>query len=474
MIRDDAASPGTSYGQQFAGHDGADHRRHRRPEQRAEHPVDDHFNIPVNITDPKFTTLSDLTVTLHILHPALNELKIVLVPPPAAGCRRSPCSTTGSTRPTAPTNARASPGPTWASPPTAGSHFGTTFSDQAVRSIRDGTAAAPYIGQVPAREGEPRRLYAGATAAQLNGTWQLADHRLPQRQRRHRCRPSRSGLTSGLARRHRQRTVAETSVRGASTPTMPNVGFPTAVAGSRTSGSARGSRSPRTTRWAPSASSRGGSTSPTPTASTVTTNQAANTDIALAVSDDGGQTWTTPNGFFTQTLSPSRGSTTTSASTDGFSGANGATHRPDAVRAPGGGRQHDRHARHVVARRPQRRLERPGGGLRHLQPRRRPDLLAAGLRQHAADRRRRDHRQAPSSSARSPRTANVNADATVRPRQEPGAGRLRRARLPGVREQPQRQHRRQGPGRRLRRDRSRSPPAPGSSRGAWGRSSRSR
>ena len=41
----------------------------------------------------------------------------------------------------------------------------------------------------------------------------------------------------------------------------------------------------------------------------------------------------------------------------------------------------------------ERRLGCPGGELCDLQPRRRPDLLAAGLRQHAADGPRRDHGQ---------------------------------------------------------------------------------
>ena len=97
-------------------------------------------------------------------------------------------------------------------------------------------------------------------------------------------------------------------------------------------------------------------------------NPTTNTDIFLAYSDNGGRTWSTPALVNDDDRPPTVHSGESTSDSDG---AHRSGHRPDAVPAGDRGRPGDRDAGPLVARRPQRRRQRPGGDLHHHQHRRR-------------------------------------------------------------------------------------------------------
>ncbi len=139
----------------------------------ADIPVATDFPIDVNITDPKFTTLQALDVTLQMAYPNLGELSATLYGPSgqqvvlwlngvnAAGQTvNQGASLTGSTLgiPVV--------GPGDPNAPV------TTFDPEAVRSIEDG-AATPFLGHFrPVDAGSLANLQ-GEGVNQINGRWTL-------------------------------------------------------------------------------------------------------------------------------------------------------------------------------------------------------------------------------------------------------------------------------------------------------------
>ena len=124
--------------------------------------------------------------------------------------------------------------------------------------------------------------------------------------------------------------------------------------------------------------------------STAAGNPADNTDVDLAFSTDDGTSWTL------------EGVVNDDGIVDGHTSAvdrpefeldanQRSSGRPAAVRAVDRRRQHDRHAGHVVVRRPRRRRDLALRQLPHLQHRRRQHVLAADLRRHPEPGHRRDH-----------------------------------------------------------------------------------
>lgn len=93
-------------------------------------PATTRFQIPVNITDPRFTTLSKVSVFLQLIHPDLGQLQIELVGPDGTRVALVRQSLTG---------ARLG-GP-------EGSDLTTIFDQQAPRNINEGIITEPYIGR---------------------------------------------------------------------------------------------------------------------------------------------------------------------------------------------------------------------------------------------------------------------------------------------------------------------------------------
>ena len=119
--------------------------------------------IDVSITDPRFTTLTDLDVQVALTHPNQDQVSIQLVPPTGSGLQ--PITLFG-----AGTLGGANMGVL------NGNSLGTTFDDQATRNIFDNNNGnnantAPYIGHYRPRTASLNGTYGGATPAQLNGQW---------------------------------------------------------------------------------------------------------------------------------------------------------------------------------------------------------------------------------------------------------------------------------------------------------------
>jgi large repetitive protein len=147
------------------------------------------YPINVNVTDPRFFSVSDLTVQLALVHNQIGELQIILVPPTgsnlqpitllnnqtdAAGVTRANIGAAGANLGIAPD----------------GEALGTTFDDNASRDIVDiglnGSrgAAAPFVGNFKPEASlngatTLNGLYGGAIAGapnspnSVNGTWTL-------------------------------------------------------------------------------------------------------------------------------------------------------------------------------------------------------------------------------------------------------------------------------------------------------------
>ena len=136
------------------------------------------FNIPVNITDPSFTTLSDLTVTLNIADKGLNALQLILVPPAGSGLPNFTLVNNGINQAGTSTNVGIT-GTNLGLTTNGGFTYGTTFSDQAVRSIRDASASAPYIGKFRPEGGSLDSFYAGADPGAAQRHLGTPGYRLP-------------------------------------------------------------------------------------------------------------------------------------------------------------------------------------------------------------------------------------------------------------------------------------------------------
>ncbi len=174
------------------------------------------------------------------------------------------------------------------------------------------------------------------------------------------------------------------------------------------------------------------------------TNPTTNTDIFLVYSDNGGQTWSSP-----ELVNADQ------ASTDGYSAANDSEADPNNELT---GRtqfqpelavdQFDGDPGYLVARCARRRRQCPGRNLHHHQHRRRPNLRSRDLRQPAQDGRRRDHRgdQHHRSGVRQRVGGEPRHRRLVRLWQPDGLGRCRRTALSdlgGQLQRPQWRHQRQ-------------------------------
>ncbi|MCA1685516.1 MAG: hypothetical protein LC745_05930, partial [Planctomycetia bacterium] len=127
--------------------------------------------VDVSITDPRFVTASNLTVTLGMINSSLSDVSLQLIPPPSSGL--APITLVQNQVDAANTNlgrglTGANLGIT-----TNGPSFGTTFDDNAIRKITDGGATAPYVGHFRPEVGSLNAAVRGATAAQLSGRWNL-------------------------------------------------------------------------------------------------------------------------------------------------------------------------------------------------------------------------------------------------------------------------------------------------------------
>ncbi|MGL4551793.1 MAG: beta strand repeat-containing protein, partial [Gemmataceae bacterium] len=139
------------------------------------------FTLPVTITDPGFTTLTDLNVRLNLRAPNLEQLRIEIVSPSGqrvalVNSARNPVdgATINNTGITG-----ANLGTTIGGATIGGianfftQNIGTVFDDQAVRSIRDATTAAPYHGHFRSENTGILGTFNGLTKAQIDGNWTL-------------------------------------------------------------------------------------------------------------------------------------------------------------------------------------------------------------------------------------------------------------------------------------------------------------
>lgn len=243
-------------------------------------PVVTSFPINVNITDPNFATLSDLTVTLNIQSGSLNELSGELVGPNGQRVtlfrRRN-----GATIPffgIQGANMGLSPLGTW---------IGATFDDTASQNINQG--AAPYIGHYLPEQGSMNGPFVGSTPTSLNGTWTLV---LTNWSTATSPTPAvvnwSLSLSSGGTAKGGNVTVGLTPVHGTTlgnfaltTPSTPlGIGPAPVIVSNNT----LGSFSPYEGELYVAYTTRDLS---------VDSNPVLNTDIALAVSRNGGASWTT-------------------------------------------------------------------------------------------------------------------------------------------------------------------------------------
>ncbi|MCC6417524.1 MAG: proprotein convertase P-domain-containing protein [Gemmataceae bacterium] len=154
------------------------------------------FELPVNITDPNFDFLRDLDVTISVLHPHLNQLRIELISPDGvsvpllfnktnqAGVNATTPDIRGVPDNVGPNSGLANVPPI--TPPAnpnyaslgsisgsniGNSSVGTVFDDDAARTLFN-VAGTPYVSHFRP-EGGLLSVFNGRTPAELNGTWQL-------------------------------------------------------------------------------------------------------------------------------------------------------------------------------------------------------------------------------------------------------------------------------------------------------------
>jgi subtilisin-like proprotein convertase family protein len=259
------------------------------------------FPVAVNVTDPRFLSVSDLTVTINATHPNLSELSVVLVPPVGSNL---PSVTLFNNRTNSSGGTNTGLGITGANlgTTTSGIRLGTVFEDSANRLVTDSTATAPYTGFFRPEGGSLDFAYGSATATTgvggINGTWilQVTDFRNsgtppPAQSVQNFTLSFTSGLAAGT-----QTTIAETLVRGSATGTFPTaapvspqgIGPGLVLASDNTLGAYSQFQGRIYAAFVDRVR--------------VVNNPADNTDIYLMASDDGGLTWnaltpTGPNAF---------------------------------------------------------------------------------------------------------------------------------------------------------------------------------
>ena len=265
-------------------------------------PVSTDFPVTVNISDPRFISLSHLQVSVSLTHPAVSELSIQLVPPTGSGL--SPITLVqNQTDAAGVTNTGVGVSGANLGVSSTFAPIGTVFDDQATRNIFDPSTAAPvtnanaapYVGHFQAENGSLDATYGGAIAGaanapnSVNGTWTL---RITDFRNSNLTTPPFPAvvnwkliLTSG-AIANSDAPVTLSFVRG------QQGGGQTASAASPlgiapmpvlASDNTLGAYSPHSGRIYLAYVDR----------SVATLNPTYNTDIFLAFSDDGGLTWTT-------------------------------------------------------------------------------------------------------------------------------------------------------------------------------------
>jgi subtilisin-like proprotein convertase family protein len=279
-------------------------------------PVETDFTNDVNITDPTLKILGDLKVSIALVHPHLNQLKIVLTAPNGLGSitlfNNGVDESGNSTGLGLPDVANLGV--------SNGQPLGTVFDDKAQQAITAGTA--PYIGHfqienfsIPSNS--LNSLVQGLTPADVQGQWQLAitDYRndgAPPTQSMvawslgfNTPGEDRSVFTASFATNNPGKAV----VPGA--PTGPYKTLPLAMPDrgvgpglSLAIDNTLGSLSPFQGRIYAAYTA-------------VDPNDANNTNVFLVTSDDGGLTWTPPSQINDDSQS------------DGFSGGNRSQFEPN-------------------------------------------------------------------------------------------------------------------------------------------------
>ena len=115
-----------------------------------------------NISYPDFTTISDLNVTIWVVHPAINELRIRLIPPPTSGVPPVTLLENGTDSTGNSTGAGAS----------GANLVSTTFDQEAPQSISDNTGGAASSGHFRPEQASLAGVNT-LTLAQISGIWTL-------------------------------------------------------------------------------------------------------------------------------------------------------------------------------------------------------------------------------------------------------------------------------------------------------------
>jgi subtilisin-like proprotein convertase family protein len=259
------------------------------------------YQIPVSITDPRFVSATGMTVDLAIEEQNMRQLSAVLIPPASSGLQSIQLFNNGS-------NAN---GSTNTGSGLGGSNLGvlntvvigTVLSDTAALRARLNLATGPFIGYF---RPEYNSLYnnngtlsevAGASAAQLDGTWtlQITDYLPEGATNPHKVDLLSISFVSGWSPAPPAAAVAVTSdnliggpngVNVTKIPASPDVGVGPApvIAYDNTLGSFSPFQGRLYMLYVDRVLTPAGSNP----------NPLDNTDIMLRFSDDGGQTWSAP------------------------------------------------------------------------------------------------------------------------------------------------------------------------------------
>ena len=271
-------------------------------------PATTDFAIPVNVSTTSQFVVSNVSLTLGILHGNLGALSAMLIPPTGSGLASillftNQIDTSGNTN----QNIGIS-GANLGLVPTTLVDIGTTFTDNASRDIVDINpftggrgASAPYIGLYRPESGSFLTDYAGATAGaanspgSINGTWTLRiiDNRNDTTTPPNPANQVVSGVlnfTSGF-KTGATRIIGRTTVMDATPALIPIYPTKSAADGQGigpgieiASDNTLGAYSPYQGRLYVTYVNR----------LTNLLNPADNTDIYLSYSDDGGLTWSLP------------------------------------------------------------------------------------------------------------------------------------------------------------------------------------
>ncbi len=141
------------------------------------------FSAAGDINGINLTSVDDLTVTVSLVHPNLDELSLILVPPPglpSVTLLLNRIDGAGTVLPSA-NNPQGLPGAGGSigsiplnTNPVSYAPVGTVFDDAAPRIITDGTASAPFIGHFRPEAGSLRALINSPNFMKLaKGPWTL-------------------------------------------------------------------------------------------------------------------------------------------------------------------------------------------------------------------------------------------------------------------------------------------------------------